>query len=110
MYNKIQELSDLSAEEAEQVYKKAVGLLKKDEPSVYLKCLMLAGAGGGVGVLCGSFLKDFVFKIHGLDGKAFFILSVCTVLGGVISGFIVSGRLEKKVKARFSEARKELSL
>ncbi len=110
MYNRIQELSDLSAEDAEKVYKKAVELLKKDEPSVYLKCLMLAGAGGGVGVLTGSLLKDLVFKIHGLNGKAFFILSFCTVLGGVISGLIVSGRLEKKVKARFSKAREDLSL
>lgn len=110
MYNKIQELSDLSAEDAEKVYKKAVDLLKKEEPSVYLKCLMLAGAGGGIGVLTGSLLKDLVFKIHGLNGKAFFILSVCTVLGGVISGLIVSGRLEKKVKLRFTKAREELSL
>jgi len=110
MYNNIQELSDLSAADAEKVYKKAVELLKKDEPSVYLKSLMLAGVGGGIGVLTGSLLKDLVFKIHGLNGKAFFILSVCTVVGGVTGGLIVSARLEKKVKLRFSQAREELSL
>ena len=110
MYNKIEELSDLSAEDAEKVYKKAVELLKSEEPSVYLKSLMLAGVGGGLGVLTGSLLKDIVFKIHGLNGKAFFILSVCTVLGGVIGGLIVSSRLENKVKQRFSKAREALSL
>ena len=110
MYNKIPELTDLSNEDAEKVYRKAVEILKKEEPSVYLKSLMLAGFGGGVGVLTGSILKDLVFKIPGMNFKAFIVLAVCTIAGGLAGGLLVASRMEKKIKARFTTAREELNL
>lgn len=110
MYNKIPELSDLSVEDAEKVYKKAVELLKKEEPSVYLKSLMMASVGGGIGVLAGSILKDLVFKIPGLNFKAFIVLAVCAIAGGVIGGMIVAMRMEKKIKSRIPLAKNELNL
>lgn len=110
MHNKIPELSDLSADDAKMVYKKAVELLKRKNPSVFLKALILASAGGGVGVLLGSILKDLVFKIPGLNLKGFIILGFCAIAGGIAGGLFVSYRLEKKIKSHIPEAREELKL
>lgn len=110
MHNKISELSDLSSEEAELVYRKAVELLKQKNPSVFLKALMLAGVGGGLGVFVGSILKDVVFKIPEMNLKAFLVLGVCAMSGGIVGGLFVSSQLEKKIKSHIPKAREELSL
>ncbi|MCM8540734.1 MAG: hypothetical protein NE328_10700 [Lentisphaeraceae bacterium] len=110
MHNKISELNDLSAEDAEKVYRKAVELLKKDNPTVFLKGLMTAGVGGGVGVLLGSILKDLVFRIPGMNLKAFIVLGFCAISGGILGGLLVSTQLERKIKSHIPEARKELQL
>ena len=110
MHNKIPELSDLGKEDAEKVYRKAVELLKKENPGVFLKGLMTAGAGGGIGVLCGSLLKDLVFKIPGMNLKAFLVLGFCAVTGGVLGGLFVATQLERRIVKHIPEARKELEL
>ena len=110
MHNKIPELSDLSVEDAQTVYKKAVELLKKENPTVFLKALMIAGVGGGIGVLAGSVLKDLVFKIPGMNLKAFMVLGFAAITGGVLGGLFVSYQLERKIKKHIPQARKELEL
>ena len=110
MYNNIPELAELPKEDAEKVYKKAVELLKQENPGVFLKGLMLAGFGGGIGVLIGSIIKDVVLKIQGLNLKAFLVMGFCAMVGGVIGGIVISTRLETKIKSKIPQAKEELGL
>jgi len=110
MYSKTPGLTDLEEEKAKEVYKKAVEILKEEEPAVYMKSLMLSGIGGGLGVLCGSLVKDIVFKIPGLNTKAFIILAFFAIVGGLAGGLFVASRMEKKIQARIPRAREALNL
>ncbi len=97
-YSLIEELSDLSEEDAEKVYKEAVVLIKKHDPYIYLKTIMFAGAGGAAGVMCGVALKDMVLQLHGVNIISLSIFAMCGGIGGGVGGFLASKRLSRLMK------------
>ena len=110
LYSSMEGLTDLNEEDAEKVYKEAVKLLKKNDPGVFLKTLLFAGAGGAAGVIVAVVLKDMILQIKGLNVKSLILLFTCGVIGGGIGGFLGSKRLNAMLKPCIEEVRKDLKL
>jgi hypothetical protein len=108
LYSSMEGLKDLKEEDAQKVYKEAVKVLKKDDPLVFLKILLFAGAGGAAGVIVGVVLKDMVLQIQGLNIKSLLVLVACAALGGGIGGFIGSKKLNAMLRPCIDQVRQDL--